>query len=52
LAIERHEELDSFDFGVVCGEGFSSVDVFVGEVFDGVAGRISQREKILRDLYL
>jgi len=37
FAIERHQQLHSFQLAVVSGELTTLVDKFVGEVFDGVA---------------
>ena len=37
LAVERHEQLHSFQLRIVRGERSALIDKLVGQVFDGVA---------------
>lgn len=40
LPIERHEDVDSLDVGVIGAKGVGTEDVFVDQVFDGVGKEI------------
>ena len=37
LAVERHQQLHSFQLRIVRGKGSTPMDKLVGEIFDGVA---------------